>query len=154
MKKIEHKKIAKIYKFLFVFNFFPIVAEPLAIYSASLKELLSIWSALSLSYIVMMTIIDIKILSRPIEIDRETKTGKLLLLFKEKTIDPVLDFTKIKAALDLLKQSIVVQKIEKLKKTLITLGYIGIIFFVIIPGCGRIGNGIYAKNKENKSNIV
>lgn len=134
---------------VFIIGFFPFFAELLTIKAVGSQSLISIWSVSALAFLIIMTEVDIYTIASPPRISESKTTQRSIDWIQQKT---TIDLRKIWATLVSLKNTIVTfidpERIRRFKILLISLGYIGMFISALIPGFGRIGNGMYARGKK------
>lgn len=132
----------------FLIGFIPIIPEMLTLKAASIKTLFSLWSVAALAYHVLMTEIDIYVISHPPNIREMKLFSKHVKKFEQNFSWLKLIIIKIKNVFDEAISGSSHDK-SRLLKRLKSLGYTGLLILAILPGFGRASNWIYAK--ANKS---
>lgn len=142
MKKELPKWLRSLIMIIFLIGFFPFFSEIITVKAVNSGSLFSIWSILALGLLIIFTEIDIYTIANPPKLSK-SKIAKKILPFNIEAATQL--FSSIK---DRLNSLIDFSKLDRFKKLLISLGYIGMFLSAVIPGFGRVGNGMYARGKK------
>ncbi len=147
---------------LFYLNTIPIIPETMAGLAAYDGSITSPWAIASLLYIVIMTEVDIYIFSQPIEVQKRSWLGFLIKeamsLFSRTATFLKLDFTDVIRAwkylcihFEFVKRMLTPAKPQHrqmIQKVMAIFWYVSMLLCSVLPGVGRIANGIYVKQKK------
>jgi len=142
MKKELPKWLRSLIMIIFLIGFFPFFSEIITVKAVDSGSLFSTWSILALGLLIMFTEVDIYAIAKPPQLSK-SKIAKKILPFNIEAAAQLL--VSIKERLNSL---IDFSRINRFKKLLVSLGYIGMFISAVLPGFGRVGNGMYARGKK------